>query len=382
MSIRAKMNYLKETKRQMINSLNNKNRKVTSTTPFREFSKEIDKLEESVLNPEWYDVYEIIKNDTEDYPSKMIVLLGAYYDNIFFVKNNDIAKIVTSDDAEYVMSDYSDAIEHVWDKTKDQNNDYHSNTRYFIFYFNTKAPTVDGRNTYIAGTTVNNTNNNYFYHIVLKDCDITFLSATNFIRYSQIRKIDSINSTLTANSLFMLNGNITKIPPIKLLNPSIHYSLYNAPCLKELELIADFDSFTGLASVFSNLSSLEKLILPASTKNVTNMQSIFSNDSLNYSTSQLKYINALDFDSCTVINGAFNGLISLQEIGEVYNIKISGLNVSSCTSLNYDTLIRILNALYDYSDSEETHTLILGQKNIEKLGEAISIATNKGWTVL
>ena len=94
-------------------------------------------------------------------------------------------------------------------------------------------------------------------------------------------------------------------------------------------------------------------------------------------------IDALDFDNATNILGIFNGCYSLQNIDEVRNIKITGLTFSN-SSLNHETLLRILNALYDYSiqELEEPHQLTLGNINLNKLtDEEKAIATEKGWTL-
>ena len=90
----------------------------------------------------------------------------------------------------------------------------------------------------------------------------------------------------------------------------------------------------------------------------------------------------LNFNSATNISGVFNKCYNLRNIKSISNIKINNLNFSTCYSLTHETLIKILNALYDYSTSEDTYTLALGSANLAKLtDEEIAIATNKGWNV-
>ena len=90
----------------------------------------------------------------------------------------------------------------------------------------------------------------------------------------------------------------------------------------------------------------------------------------------------LDFSSATNIANAFNSMTNLMNINNIANIKISGINLGWSINLNHDTLIRILNALYDYSEDSGTHTITLGTTNLAKLTEEeIAIGTDKNWTI-
>lgn len=77
------------------------------------------------------------------------------------------------------------------------------------------------------------------------------------------------------------------------------------------------------------------------------------------------------FSSCTALaNVTFEG-----EIGQ-------NLSMSACTKLTHDSLMNIIEHLYDYSTdtSGTTHTLTLGSTNLEKLtDEEIEIIEMKGW---
>ena len=84
----------------------------------------------------------------------------------------------------------------------------------------------------------------------------------------------------------------------------------------------------------------------------------------------LRKIMYLDFKSATDVRYTFDGCNSLEEIVEIKNIEVSGISFASCQNLNHDTLIRIRNACYDYSDdTENTHNIIIGTANIAKLTE-------------
>lgn len=58
------------------------------------------------------------------------------------------------------------------------------------------------------------------------------------------------------------------------------------------------------------------------------------------------------------------------------------LDMSDCAKLTYESLKNISSCLYDYSGTEETHTLGLGSTNQAKLTEAeLAEITQKGWSI-
>lgn len=69
------------------------------------------------------------------------------------------------------------------------------------------------------------------------------------------------------------------------------------------------------------------------------------------------------------------------------NITVEGtigtnFDISSSTLLTHDSLMSIINALKDYTESGETHTLTIGATNIAKLTDTeLQNAYDKGWTV-
>jgi hypothetical protein len=78
----------------------------------------------------------------------------------------------------------------------------------------------------------------------------------------------------------------------------------------------------------------------------------------------------------------FNGASSLESVIFEGTIGKDGLILSSCTKLNHDSLMSIINCLKDYSGSGSTYTVTLGTTNLAKLTDAEkAIATEKGWTL-
>lgn len=91
------------------------------------------------------------------------------------------------------------------------------------------------------------------------------------------------------------------------------------------------------------------------------------------------------FKDCTNLTN-FGGCLNL---GKGYLTTASSnyanytLDLSSCTKLTHESLMNVINGLYDIASIEvQPQQLILGSENLEKLTEEeIAIATDKGWTV-
>lgn len=131
------------------------------------------------------------------------------------------------------------------------------------------------------------------------------------------------------------------------------------------------------------------------TSNVTNMSNMFSKSN------RLKKISKVDASSCISISYPFDGCSQLSDfggfinLGKGYSQKTSNfnsykLNVSNNKNLTYESLMNIINNLYDLNLTYNvagggtlyTQILNLGETNLAKLTEEeIAIATNKGWNV-
>lgn len=98
---------------------------------------------------------------------------------------------------------------------------------------------------------------------------------------------------------------------------------------------------------------------------------------------KLKTIHKLRSTKDCKWTNAFQNDYDLEDILEIEGeIGQDGFNVSASTKLTRATLLRILNALYDYSGEGGKHTITLGLENQEKVAEEIeSIANARGWTV-
>ena len=190
-------------------------------------------------------------------------------------------------------------------------------------------------------------------------------AAYMFYKYllNELPQIDTSNVT-NMNSMFYNCTNLTTIPQIDTSNVTNMNYMFGA-C--------------------TNLTTIPQL----DTSNVTNMNYMFSN------CPNLTTIPQLNGEKLTSVAGTFgnckslenfNGIINLGQAylttqsANYYNYK---LDLSACTNLTYDSLMNIINSLYDIATlGVKSQQLILGDKNLEKLTEEeIAIATNKGWSV-
>lgn len=117
---------------------------VADTDPFSAYASKIGAIsggsatDEWQPNPNWWDIEQILNDDTRDYAGKAAVLVSAGYgDSIIKFKGYDgIKAIATSDGAFYSYADNgTETITHVWDTTKDKDDGNGNKTRWLIFYF-------------------------------------------------------------------------------------------------------------------------------------------------------------------------------------------------------------------------------------------------------
>ena len=178
--------------------------------------------------------------------------------------------------------------------------------------------------------------------------------------------------------------------------------------IKQIPLIDTSDS-TNMGYMFSSCHSLITIPL-LNTSKVTNMTSMF------FSCLSLTTIPQLDTSKVTNISHMFNGCSSLTTIPQLDTSKVTNinymlydcrslttlggftnlgqaysttqsanygdytLNLSSNTKLTHDSLMNVINNLYDIAaKGVKTQQLVIGSTNLAKLtSEEIAIATNKG----
>lgn len=217
-----------------------------------------------------------------------------------------------------------------------------------------------------------------------KSCNYMF---AGFAKLQEIPLLDTSNVT-SMNS--MLNGciSLTSIPKLDTSKVTSMDSMFNnCNSLPTIPLL-DTSNVTNMGYMFSNCSVLTTIPL-LDTSNVTNMSAVFIN------CKSLVTIPNFDMSKVNRISNAFNGCTKLTNVGRFENLGMAfsttqsanyssyKLNLSACTNLTYDSLMNIINSLYDIATlGVKPQQLILGDTNLAKLTEEeIAIATNKGWSV-
>ena len=202
----------------------------------------------------------------------------------------------------------------------------------------------------------------------------------------------------------------------------------NKNFIKKVPDIIIDDSVTSIANLFTNYSNVivPKIICNNNVKdftsvygNCTNATEIdvsglnFSNARTgNYMFADCRSLTSLDlsnFDASKISGSAnnytitymFNDCLNLtnlkfmKNLGKGYVIEATGyksstVDLSSCSKLTHESLIDVINSIYDLNLTYDvanggtlyTQNLQIGSTNLAKLTEEeIAIATNKGWTV-
>ena len=201
--------------------------------------------------------------------------------------------------------------------------------------------------------------------------------------------------TTALNSLreaFTWCSSLQTIPLFDISNvKNMNMTFYNC---KKLQNIPSFNTVnvTSMASAFSNCESLTS-IPELNTSKVTSLQSIF------YKCTKLETVPLLNCQSCTdiylIVSGANNitTLGGFQNLGQAYKTTQSAnyayykLDLSKQTKLTEQSLINVLNNLYDIATKGcNTQQVILGSDNLAKLTSeegqaALSQAQQFGWSI-
>ena len=212
----------------------------------------------------------------------------------------------------------------------------------------------------------------------------------------------------------------TKLQTIPLLNTrnviTMNGMFYSAKELLTIPSI-NMDKVTNTSDMFGGCTKLKE-IPHINIKNVTNISGMFSGSGLitakGLNTSKAQYINNL-FASCENLEEIdsleCNNVTNIQNIiyncsklvnlggfinlGKIYTQKTTNyihykLDLSYCTELTHDSLMNVINNLYDLNLTYNvaggrklyTQSLALGRTNLAKLTEEeIAIATSKGWNI-
>lgn len=221
----------------------------------------------------------------------------------------------------------------------------------------------------------------------------------------KIKKIDkSILGEDAITSLQYAFSNLTNLEEINYSGvnidnvDSLAYTCYNCYKLKKHDLSNHtFSNVLSLTYMHNNNRALTEL-------NLTNTQfpNVTTLSSMCYYCSSLQSLDEIDASKVSSIAGVVSYCTSLttlggfKDLGKGYpsfasaNSNSYKLDLSTCNALTYDSLMNVINKLYDLNvtfnvaggGTLKTQQLVLGSTNLAKLtSDEIAIATNKGWTV-
>ena len=220
------------------------------------------------------------------------------------------------------------------------------------------------------------------------DMEYIFSGCANL---TTIPQLDTSNVT-DMRYMFNTCANLTTIPQLDTSNVTdmnhMFASCTNLTTIPQL----DTSNVTNMSLMFASCANLTT-IPQLDTSNVTDMSNMFNSCRKIITIPQLngeKLINVYrNFYSCTSLEN-FNGLINLGQkfsTSQSANYYNYNLDLSGATSLTEQSLINILNNLYDIATKGcKTQKVTLGATNLAKLTstegqQALSNAQAKGWTV-
>ena len=204
-----------------------------------------------------------------------------------------------------------------------------------------------------------------------------------------IKKIPYIILSSGAN-FFSGYANLIEIEELNTenINGGCIFTFENCTNLQKLPDNIDTSNVTSIQGMFARCRSLIK-IPNMNTSNVTSMRSAFTTCTALKEIPKLnaeKVINVVSIlQSCTELID-FGGL---ENYGQAFETTKSEnyydytLDLSTCTKLTHDSLMNVINNLYDIKTKGcNPQSLVLGSTNLSKLSsEEVAIATNKGFNV-
>ena len=367
MAIADKLAYLQESKNQIKNAIINKGINVTNEDPFRSYADKIQQIKETGettrnWQPEadWFDIEKILEEDTQNYAMKIICLLTDELDDKAVTNTVKGGEKYKLSDGQIIEQSTSLDITNLFDISKDKVCSKGYKTRYIIYYSNASTMNI---------TLPNNVIYTIFSGVKFNSSpfsDRRFLQSIKFI--------NNCKFTNTSMHYFLLNcSSLQQISELDTSNVTDMSSMFSGCCSLQQIPSIDTRNVTDMSGMFSGCYCLQQ-IASIDTSNVTNMNTMFFN------CYNLRQIFDLNMGNIASANNTFSGTFSVFQIKNITQIN-SSISFSALSKLNHKTLLRILNALVDLTDTSSLK-LTLGNTNLAKLTEEEkAIAINKNWTL-
>ena len=234
-----------------------------------------------------------------------------------------------------------------------------------------------------------------------------------FAGCTNLTNIPNINTSKVTNMRMIFSG-CTKIKTIPILNTEKVTNMQGmfTECTSLIEIPElDTNNVVDMSSMFSYCKNL-KTIPTMNTNKVTTMSMMFYQSGITtipelntskvtsaynmfYSCYGLITIPKLNFENVNNVSGILSGASNViniggfENLGKAYltnksaNYSNYGLVLINCSKLTHDSLMNIINNLYDIKTKGcQAQRLQLGPTNLAKLtAEEIQIATSRGWSV-
>lgn len=261
----------------------------------------------------------------------------------------------------------------------------------YMFYQNKDMETIDVRNIdFSKCTTISNfaslsSSNKTLKHIYLPN---DFSSLTNMAHLTDYRwyiyDLDLSNMVVPNEvSCTYTFAQTRYVSSIKFPNLKVNYAqdMFRGSGFYKDETLTEYFDLDISSLDFSKCTYMNGMFREATTKSIIHD---------NFDLSMVNNIGSM-FSS----NFKLENLCSLKNLGKAYTQKTANyssytLGLSNCTNLTYESLMNVINGLYDLNLTYDvanggtlyTQKLQLGATNLAKLTEdEIAIATAKGWTV-
>jgi surface protein len=186
---------------------------------------------------------------------------------------------------------------------------------------------------------------------------------------------------------FAHNDNRRVVRRIDVSNVTNMSDMFNGANMMYIEGIEDWDvsKVTNMKNLFTLCTFTSLDLSKWDTSKVSNMDYAFN-------MSSLKSLSSLRADSLSISSylSPFGSNYSLVDFGGFINLKSNwngSYSVETLKSLSHQSLVNILNGLYDFIGNSETPKssqgkIRFGSTHLANLSEEeIAIATNKGWTL-
>lgn len=213
--------------------------------------------------------------------------------------------------------------------------------------------------------------------------------STMFSGCKKIKTIPMLNTEKVTNmqGMFIECTSLIEIPELDTSNVTTMTSMFNRCTNLKTVPTMNTNKVTSMALMFyySGITTIPEL----DTSKVTNVYNMF------YSCSGLITIPKLNFENVNNVSGFLYDAANVVNIGGFENLGKAylttqsanytnyGLVLTSCSKLTHDSLMNVINNLYDIKTKGcKEQRLQLGPTNLAKLtDEEKQIAINKGWNV-